>query len=112
MGRSVNCVRQALFAVLFLIPAYSFAQVSAEYEKARGEIIVNGLTAAQRELVLEQPDRLLLQVMGSESVRGMLIDLSADINRLVVSPRFRLKAGATYNLQLSFPGAEVLSETI
>lgn len=101
-----HLVRQALLAALLALPACAAAEVSAAFDPGTGNIIVSGLSEQERALARTERKHVRVTVEGSQSSRGMAINLSDQNRSLVVSPRFLLRAGTTYVVSLMFDGRE------
>lgn len=102
-----HLVRQASLAALTLLPLPALADVSAAFDAPTGRIIVTGLTAEERSALVSDPDRLRLRIENAASDRGMMVTLDGQPDALVVVPRFPLRSGAQYRLDLSPAGKDV-----
>ncbi len=99
-------VRQASLAALMLLPLPALAEVSAAFDAPTGRVIVTGLTRGERAMLISEPDRLRLRIASAASNRGMLVSLGGRPDALVVEPRFPLRPGAHYRLDLELAGED------
>ena len=104
-------VRQALLAALVIISLPAWAEITAQYESHSGAIVVVNLSDAARDTLLQNKDRVRLTIKGQASALGMPLKLQADETRLAVKPRFSLRAGTTYLLQLDEQQLEITPGT-
>ena len=93
-------VRQALLAALTLLPLPALAEVAARFDPATGSVVVTGLSEVTRNKVLTAPDMLRLQVAALDTTRGMPLSLKRRDDALVIVPRFALKPGTDYVLNI------------
>jgi hypothetical protein len=93
-------MRQALLAACITLPLPTFAAPDAKYDATSGAVILSGLSEAEQSEAMLIEDALRLQVANLDTERGMpvrLNELGADI---VIMPRFALRAGTEYILNL------------
>ncbi len=100
MGRFTSLVRQALLAVLMASPTVVVAETAARYEAATGSVHVTGLEHTHRAKLLASPDLITLRVAGAASTRGTPFRASETPDAVVITPRFALRQGADYELDL------------
>ncbi|MEM9523978.1 MAG: Ig-like domain-containing protein [Pseudomonadota bacterium] len=93
-------MRQALLAALALVPLSALAEIEAAFDPASGTIAVSGLAPDAHARILADPDRLRLRVAGLDTKRPMLASFARHDGRIVVTPRFPLRAGLDYVLDL------------
>ncbi len=94
-------MRRALLAAFLLSPLPSLAEVVARLDEATGAVVVTGLAPQDILAALTDADDVRLRLDTSPSARGMLVALSQDAGDLIVSPRFALKAGRSYELAIA-----------
>ncbi len=93
-------VRQALLAALTLLPMTAVADVMARFDKGTGSVIVTGLEPEVIQDLMSDTKLARLTVTGQASTRGMPVTLNEDGTRLVIDPRFPLRPGSDYTLDL------------
>jgi hypothetical protein len=98
-------MRQALLAACFTLPLPILADPDARYDAPTGAVLLSGLVAAERAEILLRADTLRLQVANLDTMRGMPVTLTEQGADLVITPRFALRTGTEYVLNLD------LSET-
>ncbi len=107
--RSVRyLVRQALLAALIVLPLPALAEVAARIDHVSGAIMVTGLEDADRAALLTNPELLRLQVARLDSTRGMPVTLRDQGAALSIQPRFNLKPGTAYVLDLNGTTLEIV----
>lgn len=102
-----HLVRQALLAALIALPLPALAEVSARLDPVSGAVVVTGLEGAGRAALLANPELLRLQVAGLDSTRGMPVLLEDQGATLIITPRFDLRSGSAYILDLNGTGLEL-----
>lgn len=102
-----HMVRQASLAALTLMPLSALAEVSAAFDARTGQVIVTGLTRGERAALISDPDRLRLRIKNTASERGMLVTLDGQPDALAVEPRFPLRHGVHYSLDLNLMGEDL-----
>ena len=95
-------VRQVLTAALILVPLDAVAGISAKLDA--GGILITGIDAAGRQALMQEPGRVRLQRAGSTGANGMLVSLTANPTSVRIKPRFVLRPGREYELNLDLPG--------
>lgn len=103
-----HLVRQALLAALIALPVPALAEVAARLDPVSGAVVVTGLESADSALLLANPELVRLQVKDSNSTRGMPVTLQDQGAVLSIQPRFNLKPGTAYVLDLSGPTLEIV----
>ena len=93
--------RRAMLAALVLSPVAAFSQATARLDDSTGSIVITGLAPQEITSALKDPDTVRLRLDDSQSERGMLVTLSHVGQDLIVAPRFALKAGRSYDLDVS-----------
>lgn len=111
MQRFRYLVRQALLAALSALPLPGLAEVAARFDPVSGAVVVTGLEDADRAALLANPDLLRLQVASLDRTRGMPVFLQDQGATLVIEPRFELRAGTVYMLNLNGMVLEVVPPT-
>lgn len=106
MSTMNSWVRRALLAALISFPVPAIAEIAARLDDKTGAITLSGLTEDAREDVLTNPDLLRLQVATSVSTRGMLVTLADEGSDVSITPRFPLRPGIAYVLQLNLPQSQ------
>lgn len=101
MFASQTLLRWTLFAAPLLLPPTSFAEVIAQMDGATGAVVVTGLTPQDMSATIEDADTVRLRLEESPSQHGMLVTISQDGEKLIIAPRFALKAGADYELTIA-----------
>ncbi len=103
-----HLVRQALLAALIVLPLPALTEVAARIDHVSGAIMVTGLEGADRAALLATPELLRLQVARLDSTRGMPVTLQDQGAVLSIQPRFNLKPGTAYVLDLNGTVLEIL----
>ncbi len=103
-----HLVRQALLAAFIALPLPSLAEVAARFDLVSGAVVVTGLEGADRAALLANPELLRLQVASLDSTRGMLVTLQDQGANLIIQPRFDLKSGTVYTLDLNGTALEIV----
>lgn len=91
-------VRRVLVAALGLAPVLAWAQTEVRYENEI--VVVTGLAQEDHRRLEANPEKIILQVAGLGSDRGMPITVELAGDDLYVKPRFALLAGTKYALLL------------
>ena len=93
--------RRALLAALAMSPTEGLAKVAAHFDADSGMVVVTGLGPVDISAALANPDSVRLRVANSQSDRGMLVMLRQNGDALILAPRFALKPGLGYELDVS-----------
>lgn len=104
-------VRQVMLAALIALPILAWADVTAQFEATSGEIIVSDLTKETRDRLLNNKDSIRLTVKGQASTRSMPLTLREENRLLAIKPRFSLRAGTSYLLEVGDEQFEITSGT-
>lgn len=104
--------RQIVFAVTLLLPQLALAQLTITYDAEVNQIAIDGINESENRLILQEPERIRLQLQGTRSNNGMPITLVYDEHKLFIKPRFSLIEGYQYRVQLSLPEREVITDFI
>ena len=99
-------MRQALLAVCIVHPLPSLADPEAIFDAEAGTVILTGLDAEARALVLSNPNAMRLNVAGLGSRRGMAMTSEELGAQIKITPRFALKAGTSYAVNIHLPNAD------
>ncbi len=94
-------MRQALLAALIGLPLPGLAEVAARFDPLSGNIVVKGLEGEDRTALMANPDLLRLQVASLNNTRSMPVTLDRQGAFLTIQPRFGLKPGTPYVLDLN-----------
>jgi len=103
-----HLVRQALLAALIAVPLPVLAELAARFDTVSGAVVVTGLEGAGRAALLANPELLRLQVARLDSTRGMPVTLRDQGETLVIEPRFDLRPGTVYMLDLNGTALEIV----
>ena len=103
-----HLVRQALLAALIALPLPALAEVAARFDPVSGAVVVTGLVDADRAALLANPKLLRLQVANLESTRSMPVTLQGQGTVLSIQPRFKLRPGTAYVLDLNGMALEIV----
>lgn len=106
-----HLVRQALLAALIALPLPALAEVAARLDLVSGAVVVTGLEGADRAALLANPELLRLQVAGLDSTRGTPVILEDRGANLIIKPRFDLRSGTAYTLDLNGASLELVPLT-
>ncbi|WP_412562156.1 Ig-like domain-containing protein [Thalassobius sp. MITS945101] len=108
MFASQTWMRRALLAALIAVPLPVLAELAARFDPVSGAVVVTGLEGASRAALLANPELLRLQVASIKSTRGMPITLQDQGTTLVIEPRFDLRPGTVYMLDLNGTALEIV----
>lgn len=106
-----HLVRQALLAALIALPLPGLAELTARFDPVSGAVVVTGLESANRAALLANPELLRLQVARLDSTYGMPVALKDQSPTLVIEPRFDLRPGTVYMLDLNGTALEIVRPT-
>lgn len=100
-------VRQVLLAALVVAPFPAWAGVAALFEAETGRIVLSGLTAETREKIMVDQGRVRLTVKQQISSRSMPFTLREESDALAIDPRFSLRPGTKYVLDIGTEQFEI-----
>lgn len=106
-----HVLRQALLAAFIALPLPGLAQMAAQFDPVSGNVVVTGLADEDRAKLRENLDLLRLHVASSQSARGMPVTLEDQGATLVIKPRFDLRSGTVYRLDLNGTALEITPPT-
>ena len=101
--------RRGFLAAALTLSAFAAevqADVAVAIDAGTGHLMLDGLSSAERDRLMSDTSRVTLQVAGLGASQGMPLKISETADGLQVKPRFALRAGATYHLQLDLGSGE------
>ncbi|MEM6987070.1 MAG: hypothetical protein AAF499_11080 [Pseudomonadota bacterium] len=107
MAQVMNRVRQALLVALLFVAGPSLAQPSVAFAADGQDLLLSSLSDDLLDAVLQGHASVSLRLAAKPASRSMLLSVARDHGALRVTPRFALKAGATYRLTVEGLGTEI-----
>lgn len=102
-----HMVRRVSLAALLALPLPAKAEIAARFDTPTGNVVVTGLAEQDSKTLLSEPDRLRLRLGNATSERGMLLLVKAQGADLVIAPRFPLRPGNHYRIDLALEDEDV-----